>query len=217
MLYDTDKGPSGHGYTRLYHKYFEPLRRRTLNLLELGWGGHENPDEGGASALMWRKYFPNANIVVVDIEPKNMTSKHEGITLFEGSQDDADLVNDLVEIYGGFDIVIDDASHVSSLTIKSFELLFPHLYRGGFYVVEDLHSSYHPWYYGETEANEDPNALTANGNETAMQYFQRIIHDVNYHGDGDWDQFPARYYEGNPLEYMHFYFDILFMKKRVNA
>ena len=41
-----------------------------------------------------------------------------------------------------FDIIIDDCSHIGTLTCDSFHLFFPHLVKGGLYVVEDWGTGY---------------------------------------------------------------------------
>jgi RimJ/RimL family protein N-acetyltransferase len=41
--------------------------------------------------------------------------------------------------HGPFDIVIDDASHVSTHQQIALASLFPHVTPGGFYIIEDLH------------------------------------------------------------------------------
>lgn len=219
--YGTDKGPPtaekyGHHYTKQYAQYFESMRRKKLTILELGWGGHEDPDQGGSSAQMWREYFPNATVVCIDIEPKEITRAHDGIHFRQGSQSDPEFIRSLVDEFGSFDIVIDDASHLSSLTIKSWELLYPHLKRGGMYAVEDTHMSYHQDYYGKSEANLNPTKRTSTGATTCNQYFQRMTDEVNYRGryDNDLDLFPKKYWLGYELEWVHFYFNLIVVKKR---
>jgi hypothetical protein len=42
--------------------------------------------------------------------------------------------------HGGFHIIIDDGSHRGEDHITSFEALWPFVTRGGWYVIEDLHT-----------------------------------------------------------------------------
>ena len=207
----TDKASTHHGYTRVYEQYLEPLRQEPITLLELGWGGHEDPNGGGQSAWLWRRYFPNATIVVVDIEPK--TVRVEGVDLHQGSQADPELLKALHDRYGDFDVIIDDASHLSSLTIRSWELLYPFLRPGGLYFVEDTHMAYHAHFYGAAEANPDPDGRTSTGKPTAMQYLRRLADEVNYHGPGDLELFPKRYWLGYSLESVHFYYNLAVIRK----
>lgn len=202
----TDKSSTHHNYTKWYERYFEPIRNQKLNILELGFGGHEDPEAGGNSAEMWRNYFPNATIVIIDNEAKS--KKIKGVNFHQGSQDDHAFLQSLFKKYGEFDIIIDDASHISSLTIKSWEILYPFLKSNGVYVVEDTHMAYHDFYYGKDEANENPD-LPCNGNfPTAMQYFKRMADEVNA------GLFPEKYHIGFDLEYLHFYYNILFIGKK---
>jgi 8-demethyl-8-(2-methoxy-alpha-L-rhamnosyl)tetracenomycin-C 3'-O-methyltransferase len=200
----TDKSSVFHDYTRIYERYFEAMRERPIVVLELGWGQ-------GKSARTWREYFPNATIVMVDNRPHHCMD--DGIHLHIGDQADAALLTELHERYGDFDIVIDDASHVSSLTIRSFQILYPWLKPGGLYVVEDTHGSYHDFYYGKAEANRNPDIRRADGGPTMMQFFRRLADEVNYHGDGQWDLYPRGFHNGFFLDFVHFYFNIVFIKK----
>lgn len=125
-----------HDYCPVYDEFFSPWRDVPITLLELGWGGYNDPRGGGESAAMWRQYFPEAKIVVIDVVPK--LSRLSGVQLFCGSQDDAAFLAQVHQETGDYDIIVDDASHESFRTMKSFNLLWPRLRPGGFYVVEDL-------------------------------------------------------------------------------
>ena len=214
--YGTDKSSASHGYTEKYVRYLEQLRSKPVTVLELGWGGHEDPDKGGASAQMWRDYFKKGTIVCIDLEEKSITDAHDGIHFRRGSQADPDFIAALAEEFGPFDLIVDDASHLSSLTIKSWELLYPHLKSGGLYVVEDTHMAYHSHYHGTHEANLNPDKPAAGNKPTAMQYFKRMADEVNFKGrsGNDLDLFPRQYWKGYDLEFVHFYFNILFVEKR---
>ena len=48
------------GFLPIYEKYFSVFKSKKINILEIGI------DDGG-SLKLWRKYFPNANIVGMDI------------------------------------------------------------------------------------------------------------------------------------------------------
>jgi len=59
---------------------------------------------------------------------------------FGTSQADPDAVTAIIEQdFAGkpIDLVIDDASHHYDLSRKSFEIIFPYLREGGFYIIED--------------------------------------------------------------------------------
>jgi hypothetical protein len=58
---------------------------------------------------------------------------------FGSSQTDAELLNKIIqeEFSNQLHMVVDDASHSYALTRQSFELLYPRLIGGGFYIIED--------------------------------------------------------------------------------
>lgn len=201
IKYGTDKSSQFHDYCKNYALYFEAMRKSKLTLLELGYGGHEDPYKGGESCHMWHEYFPHAKICCIDNEPK--LNIPLWLRLFTGSQDDQSFLDSTVSIIGQPNIIIDDASHLSSLTIASFKILFPLLKAGGYYCIEDLHSSLHSWYYGQTEANENPRE----GN-TALNFFKTITDEVQA------DFMLPQYRIGYEIESMHFYRDFLIIKKK---
>ena len=63
-----------HGYLSFYEDLFAAIRARPIRLLEIGVGGFEQPDDpsfGGHSLRMWRDFFPDAQIVGLDILDKS--------------------------------------------------------------------------------------------------------------------------------------------------
>lgn len=205
IKHGTDKNSEHHDYCRIYDSYFSGLRGEGINLLELGFGGHEDPEKGGESALMWAEYGSLWNIHSVDISPK--VFDHPQVWLHTGSQNDPVFLRNIILSYGHPAIIIDDASHLSSLTIKSFEILFPMLQSGGFYCIEDTHSSIHAFFYGTDEANENPKK---NGRKTitTMNYFKNLVDAVND------DLTKPQYRSGHDIEFIHFYKDLIIIKKK---
>ncbi len=135
----TDKHDQQHtfndlSYLDVYSKYLEDLRNQPLNLLELGV-------RDGRSLAMWQAYFRRGQIFGIDIDPR--CAQYEGgrTRVAIGSQADREF---LKSAFGGatFNVIIDDASHVNTLTKASFEALFDRLAPGGFYIIEDLGCSY---------------------------------------------------------------------------
>lgn len=135
LKYGTDKSNNGHGYVKYYEKYFEPIRNENLNILELGV-------REGWSVSVWSEYFKNSNIVGLDNDLEKLCPDEfhiDRFTFYKGSQEDELFLNDIHKQCGDFDIIIDDASHISKYTIKSFQILRHFLKSGGIYVIEDLH------------------------------------------------------------------------------
>ena len=136
IKYGTDKKCNGgHCYTPYYEQFFEKHRHENVNFIELGV-------REGWSIGMWEEYFTKANIYCIDNDmeglcPSRFESPRINFTLC--SQTDESVLNGIATSAGGFDIIIDDASHISNLSIQSFKILFPHLKKNGIYVIEDLH------------------------------------------------------------------------------
>ena len=135
--YDTDKAAHAH-YLRNYEEYFRPLAGRDIRLLELGV-------LNGGSLLLWRDYFERGLIVGLDLNPLRVDDPTGRIRFYQGGQQDTELLDRLARECApeGFDVIIDDCSHVGELARVSFWHLFEHhLKPGGLYVIEDWGTGY---------------------------------------------------------------------------
>ena len=130
-------------YLAYYEQYFAPLVDKPVTLLELGV-------YKGASLELFASYFENGLILGLDANPVERVFSSPRIRFYQGLQDDSALYarikqeNNLTSL----NIVIDDCSHIGSLTLDSFKLLFPLLASGGFYVIEDWGTGYWPKWPG---------------------------------------------------------------------
>lgn len=142
--YDTDKADHAH-YLRNYEDYFQPLLARDLKLLELGV-------YKGGSLLLWRDYFPQGLIVGLDLQQVHLDDPTGRIRIYQGMQQDTQLLDRIARENApdGFDVIIDDCSHIGELTRISFWHLFDnHLKPGGLYVIEDWSTGYwRQWFDG---------------------------------------------------------------------
>ena len=134
--YDTDK--INHHYLDLYGPQLAQWRDKPVQLLELGI-------LKGGSLRLWRDYFPQGNITGIDLHlPKDFAAT-DRINIFQGSQTDVAFLSNTANKVApeGFDIIIDDASHMGIETKTSFWHLFDkHLKPGGLYVIEDWGTGY---------------------------------------------------------------------------
>jgi hypothetical protein len=142
LNYGTDKWGS-HWYTQHYQRYFANWRKRRLKILEIGVGGYDNQTIGAQSLRMWRRYFPNSQIVGIDLYDKSHFSERR-IDVLQCDQTDEARLTEISQRYSGFDIVIDDGSHFNDHVIRTFNILFPLLKTPGFYCIEDLQTAYWP-------------------------------------------------------------------------
>ena len=131
----TTIGFAGTSYLSVYESYFGPRRMEPLKLLEIGV-------LEGNSLRTWRDYFPLGEITGLDIDPA-CTLCEPRIQTYTGSQGDWEVLGRIVADRGPFDLIIDDGSHVNTLTLAAFRYLFgPGLKPRGLYCIEDLACSY---------------------------------------------------------------------------
>jgi hypothetical protein len=88
---------------------------------------------------MWEEYFPNAEIIGIDIDEKCREFSGGRKRVLIGDQKDPEFIARLVKDTGGeFDIIIDDGEHSEVAILTSLQLLLPHVASHGIYAVEDL-------------------------------------------------------------------------------
>lgn len=131
--YNSDKNSSFHNYCRQYDNLTKDYRDKPISFLELGV-------YTGESVKIWRDAFSNSTkIVGVDINPdcKRYENPDKSIFIEIGDATNQVFIKYLNDKYGGFDIILDDASHTNKDVILSFEQLFPLMNDNGLYIVED--------------------------------------------------------------------------------
>lgn len=202
--FQSDKGTLNHNYTQIYEKYLEPFRNDPLVFLEIGVGGENVPNLGGNSLRAWEEYFPNGAIYGIDIYDKKFVDRGR-IKTFQGSQDDPKFLNNVLSEIGTPDFILDDGSHISVLTIKTFEILWPRLKKGGIFIIEDLECSYR-WDFGgfvELDSMYKP---------TIMNYLLKMVHHLNEIEIAD--QSYRRPQLFSDIEYVHFHPGTCVIKKK---
>lgn len=145
--FNTDKA-THHNFTEFYDLYFNSLRNEYFNILEIGiWKGE--------SLKMWKEYFHNSTIYALDIN--NLKHLEEDrIFIEQADQTDVQRMNTVFPNVK-FDIIIDDGGHSMYQQQLTLIAMLHRLKRGGFFILEDLHTSLepHPFY------NNDPSKRTA--------------------------------------------------------
>ena len=120
-----------------YRRLILGLERTPRSILEIGV-------KGGGSTALWKTLFPTATVVGLDrklkrwLDPGRTT---DGVVYVEGDQTDAALLKQLAADHGPFSLVIDDGSHVSDDQVEAIRRLVRHVEPGGFYVIEDVHTT----------------------------------------------------------------------------
>src|ERR1051325_9846380 len=108
-----------HRYGAAYEDIFSKFDRNSpLNILEVG-------TQKGGSLLAWKEYFPNANVIgvdIVDVVPKRYRSD----TVTRIISDIKEWKTDLT-----FDIIIDDGSHYLTDVVYVISQYHQKLNKGG--------------------------------------------------------------------------------------
>jgi mycinamicin biosynthesis methyltransferase MycE-like protein len=207
VRYGSDKWGQTHWFTQHYERHFGPLRDAPLRLLEIGVGGYGDEQSGGGSLKMWRRFFRRATIFGLDVFDKSELNGPR-LQVLRGDQNDPAELAALAEEYGPFDIVIDDGSHINEHVLTSFRALFPYLRNGGFYVIEDLWTSYLPGYGGDDR--------DMNRSDTMIGLLKSAIDDLHHEELGDAPKQELSATEAG-LVGVHVYHNIAFLEKGVNA
>ncbi len=208
---NTDKGREKHYYTQWYNFHFKDIRDKKINILEIGVAA-------GCSLNMWSKYFKNSNIYGIDITNKNIKKDVlRNFDIFIGDQSDKKFLKKVCNsVSDGFDIIIDDGSHIPDNQIVTFKYLFPRLNTGGVYVIEDLQTSYRSAYKQKSDTS-------------MVDFLKKKVDDINLNGKSHCNNFEIikekrridkqnkkvklNKYEKTILS-MHFYTGLCFIYKR---
>lgn len=196
---------SGSTYLDIYDRYLSGIRELPIKLLEIGV-------RDGCSHRMWREYFPKATVFGIDIDPRCKQYQSDRIRIFVGSQGDPNTIQSVLDnAKDQFDVILDDGSHVNELTLRSFDLLFPHLKSGGLYIMEDLGCSYlgedlkRHIVVGGWPGMQYNNGVEFNNDRKVMDtFFNNIIRDIDTSDSGG-----AKL----GIEWIHFYSRIAIIKK----
>lgn len=124
-----------HGYSRFYNKHFFEYRNKISSVLEIGV-------RYGNSLLMWSEYFPAASIYGFDIDTSQIIEEAKNFKVIEGDHfKPEDLSRLLKETQESFDIIVDDGGHEVDAQQIMLAEMFSKVNPGGFYVIEDIHTS----------------------------------------------------------------------------
>ncbi|GAB2780524.1 hypothetical protein GCM10027020_37570 [Nocardioides salsibiostraticola] len=199
----TDKHGT-HFYTPHYQRYFRHLRREAITVLEIGVGGYDRYQKGGGSLRMWKWFFPQAQIIGLDIEDKSFVDEPRVRTVI-GSQTDESVLHQIIEDEGAPMVVIDDGSHVPADIIATFAMLFPLLPDGAVYAIEDTQTSYWPEWGGQIDRDAEG---------TTMWLVRQLIDGLNHEEFLDEDYAPS--YSDRHVVAVHCFHNLVIIEKGVN-
>lgn len=200
VLFGSDKW-NDHWYASRYQWHFQGLRHRRMKILEIGIGGYDDPNAGGASLRMWKYFFPKSQIFGLDLHEKHGVAQKR-IQVLQADQGDSAALRAIAEQHGPFDIIIDDGSHRNDHVILTFECLFPALKDSGFYAVEDTQTSYWPEFGGHKDRSAP---------DTMMNHFKARIDGLNHEDFRD-DSYEASDWDRS-IAALHFYHNLIVIEK----
>jgi hypothetical protein len=158
-----------HGFTEIYEHLFSPLRSSPVRICEIGIAG-------GGSLRMWSEYFSKSTVFGIDIysldELHRLLPKYpdvpdllpekpetERLKTFVADQANRDQLRSFIDKYGGdFDIVLDDGGHAMEQQQTSLGFFFKYVKPGGYYVIEDVHTSPPERYQGYGVQDDEKNS-----------------------------------------------------------
>lgn len=206
IIYPNCKCAVAGNFLNAYYSYLEPLRQKSIKLLEIGV-------KNGNSLLMWKEYFDEVDLYGIDIE---LIVDVKCATLYRADQTNSSARDDFVNHYGrDFDIIIEDGGTMQSEKMTAFELYFPLLKHGGLYFIDHTQHSYEAQNYG---GHLQQNSL--------VEYLKTLIDSVNLHGKADrGDPYKAfEKYEKDDfsflelsIDFIHFYCGLCVVRRRIDV
>jgi len=152
----TFQGPFGTdkelwGYISLFYKdFFEPIKNSNIKLVEIG-------TMYGGSLYLWEKYFTNAEIVGIELNPHHHFTipiegveygqfsdtsfdeylKTSNIKFYKNDAYDINFINSTFED-NSIDILLDDGPHTRYFQKIVTDLYYKKIKKGGYIIIEDV-------------------------------------------------------------------------------
>ncbi|MGH7040532.1 MAG: class I SAM-dependent methyltransferase [Acetobacteraceae bacterium] len=139
QTYSGDVGTKKPDYYQRYDTFFRNNYFRPTAILEVGV-------HRGESTKVFATAYPEAKIVALDLNRYDDVdfSGFPNVVYLQADQSDRPRLATILdrEFPSGFDLVIDDASHIGAYSRATFDAVFPRLTPGGIYIIEDWGTGY---------------------------------------------------------------------------
>jgi hypothetical protein len=151
--YGSDKCPKIlHSYSSVYYDLLFESKHLFNNVLEIGVGNVPlmEPIVGknyqvGASLKAWRDFFPNSQIIGLDID-NDVLFEEDRVKCFYTDQSNVDELEKTIKNIKDyknndnllFDMILDDGSHITEHMVLSFNTFKKYLKLNGLYIIEDI-------------------------------------------------------------------------------
>lgn len=146
LKYGTDKA-TDHQFCDFYESHLNHLRFEKIKLLEIGI--YQNQ-----SMMMWREYFPNAEIHGIDIVEYS-DNKVDNVNYHCIDIENTEALTNFINDNYDWDVVIDDGGHTMKQQQFSFKYFLGIMKKPAIFIMEDLHSSFEYW-KSRHNPNNDP-------------------------------------------------------------
>ena len=121
-----------HVYELILSKY---KLRKDLTVVEIGV-------KDGGSLFIWKKLFPHAKIIGIDLNIECKKFEKDGFIIEIGDQSSREFWKDFFYKHQNVDIIIDDGGHTNTQQINTAISCIPFIKDGGILVTEDVMCSY---------------------------------------------------------------------------
>ena len=169
---DRDTAIHRHPYTGVYATLFAPLKNKQIDFVEIGIAG-------GASAIMWWRYFTQAALYFFDRD-ENFVENVRKIqfparTPYASLMDvavDGNIRAKFKNMGKMFDVILDDSSHIYEHQIRIVKESFEFVKPGGYIIIEDVYRD-----VSEKDYEKDLEEIIA---QCSIAYFVVCNHNERY-------------------------------------
>lgn len=147
-------------YFDVYEKIFSCYKNKKITFVEIGV-------ENGGSLYIWKKLFPKAKIIGIDLNKNCKIFKKDGFVIEIGNQESPNFWKKFFKKHGKVDVILDDGGHTNSQQIQTIISCAPNIKDGGMIVTEDVMCSY-------------DNDFGNPSRYSFINFCKKLIDDVNY-------------------------------------